>query len=245
MPTHRLSFHHLALLLVVGCLTVVGCVRGDNVDQLDAIKRPKNQSVAAAPVADEPLAKPKTVDDTPDNTWFRPRSSWSAQPIDGSNIDPMVLPIYRITIHHSGDAEDASGDPAEHLRQFERAHKAKGWACIGYHFVIARDGTVFEARPITYQGAHATGDNNIGNIGICLLGNFDDRPIPPAQRKSLEATVDRLRKQYHIKNEELFGHRDFKTTLIYADYAPSTREAEWVEAAFAAEPSPSAVLERP
>jgi hypothetical protein len=27
-------------------------------------------------------------------------------------------------------------------------------------------------------------------------------------------------------------HRDFKTTLIYADYAPSEREAEWVEDAF-------------
>jgi integrase len=32
--------------------------------------------------------------------------------------------------------------------------------------------------------------------------------------------------------QEMLGHRDFKTTLIYADYAPSAREAEWVEAAF-------------
>ena len=32
--------------------------------------------------------------------------------------------------------------------------------------------------------------------------------------------------------QEMMGHRDFKTTLIYADYAPSAREAEWVEAAF-------------
>jgi integrase len=32
--------------------------------------------------------------------------------------------------------------------------------------------------------------------------------------------------------QEMMGHRDFKTTLIYADYAPSTREAEWVEDAF-------------
>jgi hypothetical protein len=29
------------------------------------------------------------------------------------------------------------------------------------------------------------------------------------------------------------GHRDFTTTLVYADYAPSAHEAEWVEAAFA------------
>jgi site-specific recombinase XerD len=33
--------------------------------------------------------------------------------------------------------------------------------------------------------------------------------------------------------QEMLGHRDFKTTLIYADYTPSAHEAEWVEAAFA------------
>ena len=33
--------------------------------------------------------------------------------------------------------------------------------------------------------------------------------------------------------QEMLGHRDFKTTLIYADYAPSEREVEWVESAFA------------
>jgi hypothetical protein len=26
--------------------------------------------------------------------------------------------------------------------------------------------------------------------------------------------------------QEMMGHRDFKTTLIYADHAPSAREAE-------------------
>lgn len=33
--------------------------------------------------------------------------------------------------------------------------------------------------------------------------------------------------------QEWMGHRDFKTTLIYADYAPSANEAEIVNAAFA------------
>ncbi len=32
--------------------------------------------------------------------------------------------------------------------------------------------------------------------------------------------------------QEWMGHRDFKTTLIYADYAPSEREAEMIEQAF-------------
>ena len=32
--------------------------------------------------------------------------------------------------------------------------------------------------------------------------------------------------------QEWMGHRDFKTTLIYADYAPGEHEAALVEAAF-------------
>jgi integrase len=35
--------------------------------------------------------------------------------------------------------------------------------------------------------------------------------------------------------QEWLGHRDFKTTLIYVDYAPSGNEAELVEAAFGSE----------
>jgi integrase len=32
--------------------------------------------------------------------------------------------------------------------------------------------------------------------------------------------------------QEWMGHRDFKTTLIYADYAPGEHEAELIERAF-------------
>jgi len=38
--------------------------------------------------------------------------------------------------------------------------------------------------------------------------------------------------------QEWMGHRDFATTLVYADYSPSAQESEWVEAAFA----PPAIL---
>jgi hypothetical protein len=33
--------------------------------------------------------------------------------------------------------------------------------------------------------------------------------------------------------QEWMGHRDYKTTLIYADYAPAANEAALVNAAFA------------
>jgi integrase len=33
--------------------------------------------------------------------------------------------------------------------------------------------------------------------------------------------------------QEWLGHRSHETTLIYADYSPSAREREWIEAGFA------------
>ena len=40
--------------------------------------------------------------------------------------------------------------------------------------------------------------------------------------------------------QEWMGHRDYSTTLVYADYAPSAHEAEWVESAFAPSAMPVA-----
>ena len=43
--------------------------------------------------------------------------------------------------------------------------------------------------------------------------------------------------------EVMLGRRDFKTDLIYADYVPSEREAEWVESAFAPGPPGEALAD--
>ena len=45
--------------------------------------------------------------------------------------------------------------------------------------------------------------------------------------------------------QEWMGHRDFKTTLIYADYMPGEREADLVDAAFAPRPGPDQRLAAP
>lgn len=164
-------------------------------------------AVERPPVATEsPIAEPEDV------SWFVPRSAWSVEPIDTSNIDPMTT-IYRVTVHHSGDEDDASDAPMDALRLFEKIHKhTKGWACIGYHFIIDKNGRVYEGRPLQYQGAHAVGVNNVGNIGICLIGDFDHEQVPSEQRLSLIVTLDRLCDRYGIEKAQVFGHREFKAT---------------------------------
>ncbi len=68
-----------------------------------------------------------------------------------------------------------------------------------------------------WQGAHAGRDkrdrnNNVGNIGICLIGNFDvDRPSA-ASLRSLKKLVLTLRNQYRIPAQGIRGHMDWKQT---------------------------------
>lgn len=140
---------------------------------------------------------------------FKPRSTWTLQPIDVGNTDPMK-PITCITIHHSGRVDDLVYEPREALRKFERYHRNnKGMAAIGYHFIIDGNGTIWEGRPLTYQGAHARGDNNIGNIGICLMGYYEDSAPNKAMLLALDYAMKKLAAHYRIPRNRLFGHRDF------------------------------------
>jgi hypothetical protein len=58
------------------------------------------------------------------------------------------------------------------------------WSDIGYNFLVDKHGRVYEGRGWTTVGAHAAGANT-ANIGICVIGDYDDR-LPP------EATLDAL-----------------------------------------------------
>lgn len=50
-------------------------------------------------------------------------------------------------------------------------HLDRGFADIGYHKVIRRDGTIENGRDTHLIGAHARGKNR-DSLGICLEGNF-------------------------------------------------------------------------
>ena len=71
-----------------------------------------------------------------------------------------------VVIHHTGEADiDASAE------QINEWHKKNGWAGIGYHFVIRKDGTIERGRPVDTIGAHAYGENS-HTIGVHLSGDF-------------------------------------------------------------------------
>ncbi len=127
----------------------------------------------------------------PSADWFIARNLWAVDPVILSRTKPMLGTPFRITVHHSGDVKDAGMDPLEWLRLIDRQHmdglgKKEPWACIGYHFIVAPDGRVFEGRPLQFQGAHAGWDEVIRlNIGVRLIGDFDKMRVPTAQREGL------------------------------------------------------------
>ncbi|RMH03536.1 MAG: N-acetylmuramoyl-L-alanine amidase [Planctomycetota bacterium] len=152
------------------------------------------------------------------------RRQWHARPLRG-NHDPMTRP-WRITVHHSAEPlhSDSLAAAKAEVRRIQQYHQdGHGWADLGYHFLIDRSGRVFEGRPLTAQGAHAGGSNNVGNIGICLLGNYAADPDrggeylvvqrpTEAQLQALRELLESLRAHYGIARSEVHGHLEYRDT---------------------------------
>ena len=161
------------------------------------------------------------------------RSIWGAMPAKPALMIKNSGGWKKITVHHSAEAEPAPLDgsaesSAAALRQIQRSHlksKMPPWGDIGYHFLIDPEGRVFQGRDLAWQGAHAKGDNNIQNIGVCLLGNFDEEKPSSAALESLRRLLDNLRRTYNIPRSEVHKHADFRSTDC-----PGKFLRPWVEA---------------
>lgn len=115
-------------------------------------------------------------------------------------------------------------------KEIDRWHRQRGFLCIGYHYVIRRDGSIEEGRPEDTAGAHAEGHNRY-SIGVCLVGgvaadaktpedNFTD-----AQWAALRGLLAGLRSRY--PTAEILGHRDLPKV---AKACPSFDVKAWLAA---------------
>lgn len=114
-----------------------------------------------------------------------------------------------IVIHHTGNPEDDDLSAEE----IHESHLAQGWAGIGYHFVIRKDGTIEQGRPMDAIGAHAYGENS-HTVGIHVCGNFDLVSPTQAQVESLSYLVGWVAEYYGITPDymHVVGHRDLMAT---------------------------------
>lgn len=98
-------------------------------------------------------------------------------------------------------------------KDIDRWHRAKGWRCIGYHYVIRRNGTVEEGRDEKVIGAHVENWNHC-SIGICMVGGVSADDVNKAQNNftkeqfaSLKQLLVDLKTRY--PKAKIQGHRDF------------------------------------
>ena len=98
------------------------------------------------------------------------------------------------------------------VQQIDQWHRQRGFRCIGYHFVIYRDGSIHKGIPIDQIGAHTSG-HNANSIGICYIGGCTSDGKTPkdtrtgAQRVALVKLVAELRSQFPTAS--VHGHNEF------------------------------------
>ncbi len=181
--------------------------------------KPAVISIVEEPVKPPPTVKPAVTRLTPPpRIRIQQRTSWNARPVRTGAVQPMSRPD-RITVHHTADqpaiASIGLRNPQEYLQRIQQYCQSPNlkWGDIGYHYLISSDGRIWEGRPIRYQGAHA-GNNSLnrGNIGIALIGNFDEKRPSSKQVESLGSLLGALSSLHKIRPTRIYSHKDLRDT---------------------------------
>ncbi|MFW5690933.1 MAG: peptidoglycan recognition family protein [Chloroflexota bacterium] len=117
---------------------------------------------------------------------------------------PLTDAYQTVVIHHSVIDE---GDSVATLRDVQNAHREdRGWADVGYHYVVGQEGIVYEGRDLRVRGTHVAGFNT-GSVGVCLLGDFTRIEPTSQQISGAGALVEWLALRLALTH--LAGHGEF------------------------------------
>lgn len=147
-----------------------------------------------------------------------------------AQTNPTITTVTHLIVHHAA-GNNTSSDWAATVRSIWNYHvNVQGWSDIGYNYLVAPNGVVFEGRGDNVLGAHFSGMNG-GTMGICLLGNYDpatgNGTPSTAMISSLEELLswkecdlskDPLTSSYHSASSQtlmhISGHRDAGTGTV-------------------------------
>lgn len=140
----------------------------------------------------------------------------------GANQSKKMNPagsLNKITVHHTTEKqEDNKRNDIHFIKTIQKYHqKDKAWADIGYHFILGKDGKIYEGRLLNFQGAHVR-NHNKGNIGIAILGDLNKHQLSKAQKESLASLIEALQEKYNIDEKNIFAHRELGNTSCPGDH---------------------------
>lgn len=102
----------------------------------------------------------------------------------------------------------AAGSRGADVEAIRRVHvRERGWADVGYHFVVRDDGQVQAGRRVDLVGAHAVGYNDRA-IGVCFAGDHDRYPWSDAAAAAGVELIATLCSTYGIPASHVLGHRE-------------------------------------
>lgn len=167
----------------------------------------------------EPLPKPAVpAEPIPSHDFtasprVMPRAAWTREDPKLYLANPMGA-ITRITVHHDGMPPvelRSQADVAARIDLIRRSHLQRGWADIGYHYVVDPQGRVWQGRPRNLQGAHVK-NNNENNLGVLVLGNFMEQYPTPAATGALDAFVIANMRLFRVPDARVYTHQEINPT---------------------------------
>ena len=134
-------------------------------------------------------------------------ATWSALLPVAEDLKKSRRQINEIIVHCTATKE---GVPVT-IADITKWHKRRGFATIGYHYVVMLDGKIKGGRDVNISGAHCKGHNS-HSIGVCYVGGlskdgFTKDTRTEAQKKSLVNLLKRLRQLYPTAT--IHGHNEF------------------------------------
>lgn len=151
--------------------------------------------------------------------FIRARRNWTAHPHVAFVHADWTHRSVDIYVHHTADhGPQANTEASEKrfLRDIEAFHiNQRGWAGIGYSYVVMPSGRVYEGRGWECKGAHTLDPKDAdhdgvkvenADIGICFAGTFTSRPPTLRARAAYKLLKQRLRMR-GARLDRVYPHR--------------------------------------
>lgn len=122
-------------------------------------------------------------------------------------------------VHHTAQTVNGEKRTAlERVRALYQYHTMSlGWGDIGYHYIIDESGQIYEGKE---GGRYVIGGhaycNNIGTVGVALLGNFETEQPSQKQVQSLQWLLQTLGQEYKIdpSRSVTFHGKQFASPIV-------------------------------
>lgn len=137
---------------------------------------------------------------------------WGGTPASAAAVPQRIS---KITLHHQGEIWKEGTDVPNYLRRLQQwSRLTQRWADIPYHYVIAPDGRIYAARPLTQAGDTHTEYDPRGHALLMLVGNFEEQQPTPAQLNAAVELTAWLAREHGLGLDDIASHKDYSRQTV-------------------------------